>query len=261
MSFTDSHAHLDDLRFDSDRDAVVERAYAADVARILTIAEATQPAAVEKTMVLVSEHNFLWMALGIHPHEARHATGALLDEVENLARQPRLLAWGEIGLDYHYDHSPRDVQQSVFREQLQRARGVRLPVILHCREAWDEGLRILDEEWAASGLGGILHCFSGTPEIARRALDWGFLISFAGNVTFPRAEALRTAAAAVPLERLLIETDCPYLAPQTVRGKRNEPAFVVEVAAELGRLHNLSCEEMGARTTENFLRLFPQART
>ena len=261
MSFTDSHAHLDDARFDSDRDAVVERAYATDVTRILTIAEATQPAAVEKTMVLVSEHNFLWMALGVHPHEARHATDALLDEMENLVQQPRVLAWGEIGLDYHYDHSPRNVQQSVFREQLQRARSLLLPVIIHCREAWDDCLRILEAEWAASGLGGILHCFSGAPEIARRALDWGFLISFAGNVTFPRAETLRAAAAAIPLEGLLIETDCPYLGPQAVRGQRNEPAFVVEVAAELGRLHNLSREEMGARATENFLRLFPQART
>jgi TatD DNase family protein len=259
VSYTDSHAHLDDARFDPDRAEVVERARAAGVGCILTIAEATQPAAVEKTMLLLVEHNFIWMALGVHPHEARHATAALLDEVENLVKQPRVLAWGEIGLDYHYDHSPRDVQQSVFREQLQRARSAQLPVIIHCREAWDDCLRILEEEWASSGLGGILHCFSDTSETARRALDWGFLISFAGNVTFPRAEPLRTAAAAVPLESLLIETDCPYLAPQKARGKRNEPAFVVEMAAELGRLHNLSAEEIGARTTGNFVRLFPQA--
>ena len=261
MSFTDSHAHLDDSRFDSNREAVVERARAAGVTRILTITEATQPTAVEKTMVLVSEHNFLWTALGVHPHEARHATGALFDEVENLAQQPRVLAWGEIGLDYHYDHPPRDVQRAMFREQLQHAQSLRLPVIIHCREAWDDCLRILEEEWATSGLGGILHCFSGTSEIARRALDWGFLISFAGNVTFPRGEALRAAAAAVPLEHLLIETDCPYLAPQAARGKRNEPAFVVEVAAELGRLRGMSRDEIGARTTENFLRLFPRAHT
>ncbi len=260
MSYTDSHAHLDDARFDPDRAEVIERARAAGVSCILTIAEATQPAAVEKTMLFLVEHNFLWMALGVHPHEARQATPALLDEVENLVNQPRVLAWGEIGLDYHYDHSTRDVQQSVFREQLQRARSAHLPVIIHCREAWDDCLRALEEEWASSGLGGILHCFSDSPETARRVLDWGFLISFAGNVTFPRAEALRTAAAAVPLESLLIETDCPYLGPQSVRGKRNEPAFVVETAAALGRLHNLSGEELGARSSENFLRLFPQAR-
>ena len=260
MSFTDSHAHLDDARFDADREAVLERARAAGVTRILTIAEATQPAAVEKTMVLLSEHSFLWMALGVHPHEASHATGALLDEMENLVKQPRVLAWGEIGLDFHYDHSPRDIQKSVFREQLQRARSLHLPVIIHCREAWDDGLRILEEEWVSSSLGGILHCFSGTTEAARRALDWGFLISFAGTVTFPRAEELRAAAAAVPLEHLLIETDCPYLAPQAFRGQRNEPAFVVETAAELGRLHNLAGAELAARTTENFLRLFPRAQ-
>ncbi len=260
MSYTDSHAHLDNAQFDSDRAAVVERARAADVGCILTIAEATQPAAVEKTMLLLVEHNFIWMALGVHPHEARHATPALLDEVENLVKQPRVVAWGEIGLDYHYDHSPRDVQQSLFREQLQRARSLHLPVIIHCREAWADCLRTLEEEWASSGLGGILHCFGDTPETARRALNLGFLISFAGNVTFPRAEVLRTAAAALPLESLLIETDCPYLAPQNARGKRNEPAFVVETAAELGRLHHLSGEEIGARTSDNFLRLFPQAR-
>ncbi|HXE74285.1 MAG TPA: TatD family hydrolase [Candidatus Xenobia bacterium] len=260
MSYTDSHAHLDDPRFDSDRAEALERARAADVGCILTIAEATQPVAVEKTMLLMVEHNFLWMALGVHPHEARHATGALLDEVENLMKQPRILAWGEIGLDYHYEFSPRDAQQSVFRDQLQRARAIGLPVIIHCREAWDDCLRLLEEEWASSGLAGILHCFSGTAEHARRALDWGFMISFAGNLTFPRAEVLRAVAAAIPVEQLLTETDCPYLAPQAFRGQRNEPAFVVETAAELGRLHNLSREEMGARTTENFLRLFPRAK-
>ena len=262
MSFTDSHAHLDDERFDADREAVLARAREAGVTRILTIAEATRPADVEKTLLLAAEHDgFLWVAVGVHPHEARHASDELLDELASRATQPRLLAWGEIGLDYHYDHSPRDVQQAVFRKQLQRARGLDLPVIIHCREAWDDGLRILKEEWAETKLGGILHCFSGTAEIAAQAVERGFLISFAGTVTFAKAENLRAAAASVPLEHLLVETDCPYLAPQAVRGKRNEPAFVVEVASELGRLHGLSSDEMGARTTENFLRLFPRART
>ncbi len=262
MSCTDSHAHLDDPGFDADREAVLERARAAGVIRILTIAEATHPAAVEKTLLLAAENDgFLWVAAGVHPHEARHATSDLLDELAARATQRRLLAWGEIGLDYHYDHSPRDVQQGVFRQQLRRARGLDLPVIIHCREAWDDCLRILEEEWADSRLGGILHCFSGSTAAAARAVAWGFLISFAGNVTFPKGESLRAAAATVPLEHLLIETDCPYLAPQPHRGKRNEPAFVVEVAAELGRLRGLSADEMGRRTTENFLRLFPRART
>ncbi|MGH9788269.1 MAG: TatD family hydrolase [Candidatus Acidiferrales bacterium] len=261
MSFTDSHAHLDDAKFDADRDAVLARAREAGVTCILTLAEATRPADVEKTLLLAAEHDgFLWVAAGVHPHEARHATDELLDELASRAGQRRLLAWGEIGLDYHYDHSPRNIQQEIFRKQLQRARGLDLPVIIHCREAWDDALRLLEDEWADSQLGGILHCFSGTAEVAAQAVAWGFLISFAGNVTFARAENLRAAAAAVPLQSLLIETDCPYLAPQSLRGKRNEPAHVVEVAAELGRLHGLSGEEMGERTTENFLRLFPRAR-
>lgn len=260
MAFTDSHAHLDDARFEEDRAAVLERARQAGVERILAIASGITAAECEKTLRLAGQHDFLWAAVGVHPHEAGHASEELLAELERLAANPRVLAWGEIGLDYHYDHSARDIQEAVFRQQLQRARALKLPVIIHCREAWDDCLRILGEEWAGSGLGGILHCFSGDAEVARRALDWGFLISFAGNATFLRADNLRAAARGVPLEALLIETDCPYLAPQSVRGQRNEPAFVVEVAATLAGLHGLSREEMGARTSENFLRLFPRAR-
>ncbi|MFQ5663870.1 MAG: TatD family hydrolase [Terriglobia bacterium] len=207
---------------------------------------------------MVEAHDFLWAAVGVHPHQAGHAGKDLLAELDALVQNPRVLAWGEIGLDYHYEHSPRDVQQAVLRQQLEWARARKLPVIIHCREAWDDCLKILGQEWAASGLGGILHCFSGTAEVARQGAEWGFLISFAGNVTFPRAEQIRAAARAVPAADLLIETDCPYLAPQAVRGKRNEPAQVVEVAAALGVLRGLSCEEVGALTSENFLRLFPR---
>ena len=261
MPFTDSHAHLADERFAADRAAVLARAQEAGVTRILTIAEGTKPDECETTLALAGQHDFLWVAAGVHPHEARHATDKTFDAIEKLAGSPRVLAWGEIGLDYHYDHSPRDVQEAVFRRQLQRARARKLPVIIHCRAAWDDCLEILGDEWAGAGLGGILHCFSDAAETAKRALGWGFLISFAGNVTFPRAENLRAAARAIPVERLLVETDCPYLAPQSVRGRRNEPAHVVETAAALGRLHGISGEEMGARTTANFLRLFPRAQT
>lgn len=260
MAFTDSHAHLDDDRFEADRAAVLERARRAGVERILAIANGTTRAQFEKTLALVQHHDFLWAAIGVHPHEARHANDKLLAEIETLLGEPRVLAWGEIGLDYHYDHSPRAVQQEIFRRQLQRARTMQVPVIIHCREAWDDCLKILRDEWASSHLGGVLHCFSGTTEAARQASDWGFLISFAGNVTFPRAENLRKAARAISLDQLLLETDCPYLAPQTNRGKRNEPAYVVEVAAELARLHGVAQEEIGAHTSENFLRLFPRAR-
>jgi len=258
VAFTDSHAHLDDARFDADLPAVLERARAAGVERILTIAGGTNAEELARAVRLAETHPNLWAAVGLHPHEARHASDDLLAALEDLARSPRVLAWGEIGLDYHYDHSPRETQREAFRRQLQSARALRLPIIIHCREAWDDCLALLAEEWAQAGLRGILHCFTGDAAVARRALDWGFLISFAGNVTFPRAENLRAAAGEIPLDSLLIETDCPYLAPQPLRGKRNEPAFVVETASVLGRLHGMSGEEMGARTTENFLRLFPQ---
>jgi TatD DNase family protein len=258
VAFTDSHAHLDDHRFEADRADVLARARQAGVRRILTIGNGTGPADFQKTLGLLGHDELLWGALGIHPHQASRATEASLKELEELVQLPRVLAWGEIGLDYHYDHSAPEVQQRIFRRQLQGARALKLPVVIHCRDAWDDCLQILAEEWAGSGLGGILHCFSGTMKTAERAVEEGFLISFAGNVTFPRAEGLRAVAGALRPEHLLIETDCPYLAPQPMRGKRNEPAYVAEVAAVLGRLHGLTPEEMGARTSENFLRLFPR---
>lgn len=259
MAFTDSHAHLDDEKFASDREAVLGRARAAGVERILAIGNGKQPADFRETLALAEGNEFVWAALGIHPHDARHAGAELMAALETLAKAPKVLAWGEIGLDYHYDHSPRPVQREVFCRQLESARSLKLPVVIHCREAWEDCLRILEEQWAPGMLGGILHCFSGTLAQARQALEWGFLISFAGNVTFPRAENLRATAQALPADCLLVETDSPYLAPQAVRGRRNEPAHVLETAAELGRLHGVSREEMGERTSENFLRLFPRA--
>ncbi|MBF8304974.1 MAG: putative deoxyribonuclease YcfH, partial [Acidobacteria bacterium] len=174
---------------------------------------------------------------------------------------PRVIAVGEIGLDYHYDHSPRDVQESVFRRQLELAEASRLPIIIHCREAWLDCLRILDEQWKRTGLGGIFHCFSGSFEDARRGLDAGFYISFAGNLTFPKAVDLRDVAARVPRDRLLIETDCPFLAPVPKRGKRNEPAFVRFVAEQLGAIWGVSVPEAAAATTRNFLEFLGKARS
>ncbi len=261
MSYTDSHAHLDDERYSEDREEVVQNAGAAGVERILTIGLGTKQEDFQRTITLVEQNSNLWAALGIHPHDAKDASPALQATLEGMVQHRRVLAWGEIGLDYHYDNSPRKIQQKVFREQLQLARGRNLPVIIHCREAWEDCLGILDEEWASSGLGGIFHCFSGTEAEARKGIEQGFLISFAGVVTFAKADDLRGVAKSLPRESLLIETDCPYLAPKPHRGKRNEPAYVVEVAGELARLHGISPEEMGAATTENFLRLFPKART
>jgi TatD DNase family protein len=173
-----------------------------------------------------------------------------------------VIAWGEIGLDYFYDHSPRDVQKAVFLRQMDLANTAELPIIIHCRpsenseNAWDDCLTMITAHWSSSGLGGILHCFTGSVDHARRALDLGFMISFAGNITFPKAQSIRDAAQMVPLDRMLIETDSPYLAPIPHRGQRNEPAFVKEVARQIGELRGLSAEEIGAQTTRNFYKFF-----
>jgi len=171
-----------------------------------------------------------------------------------------VVAVGAIGLDYHYDHSPRDVQQRVFRRQLELAEANRLPVVIHCREAWPDCLGILEEQWKRTGLGGIFHCFSGAYEDARRGLDAGFYVSFAGNLTFPKATDLRNVAARIPRDRLLIETDCPFLAPQPKRGKRNEPAFVRFVAEQLGTILGVAASEASATTTRNFLEFLGEKR-
>ena len=261
MAYTDSHAHLDDEKFHDDQLETVERAHAADVDTILTIGLGTDPSAFQSAVTLAENHPGIWAAAGVHPHDAGNSSDALLAKVEACLSHSKAVAWGEIGLDYHYDNSPRDVQREVFRQQLKLARTAKLPVIIHCRDAWAECLAILAEEWASSGLGGIFHCFTGNLSDAQRGLDWGFLISFSGIVTFPKSDAMREVARQVPIDSLLIETDCPYLAPKPYRGKRNEPAFVVEVAAELGRLHTITGEEMGDRTTANFHRLLPATAT
>jgi TatD DNase family protein len=178
------------------------------------------------------------------------------------ARHPRVIAWGEIGLDYFYDHSPREIQKTVFLRQMELAQAAKLPIIIHCRpsdnseNAWDDCLSLIQEHWSGNGLGGILHCFTGSADHARRALDMGFMISFAGNITFPKAQPIREAAQLVPLDRMLIETDSPYLAPVPHRGQRNEPAFVKEVARQIAALRALSAEEVGSRTAQNFYKFF-----
>jgi len=177
-----------------------------------------------------------------------------------LAKHEKVIAWGEIGLDYFYDHSPRDVQQHVFRDQMNLARDAKLPIIIHCRDAWSDCLNLLEEVWRPTGLGGILHCFTSTLEDARRGIEMGFLISFAGNSTYPKTQNIRDVAKALPLENILIETDAPYLAPQAYRGKRNEPAYVAEVARTIGSVRNLPPDEVASATSDNFRRFFGLAR-
>ncbi len=257
MKIIDSHAHLEFSQFDADRAAMLERARAAGVETLLAIGSGTSPQdRLDAAIPFAEQHAWIYATVGIHPHDAASATDEHFVRLDELGRHPRVIAWGEMGLDYFYDHSPRDVQQRVFRRQLADARSAKRPVVIHCRDAWDDCLRILDEEWRPSGLGGIFHCFTGTLAEARRGLDTGFLISFAGNVTYPKMQHLRDVARELPLENLLTETDSPFLPPQGRRGKRNEPAFVVEVAQALANVRNLAPDEIAAITAGNFRRFF-----
>src|SRR6202167_4533025 len=204
MNLIDSHAHVDVSDFDADRDAMLDRARTAGVGTILAIGNGPELEKLGAAIPYAEAHDWIYAAAGIHPHEAKQATDAHYAELERIAQNPRLIAWGEIGLDYHYDHSPRDVQANVFRHQLTQARAASRPVIIHCREAWPDCLNILREDWGSSGLGGIFHCFTGTLEEARLGIEMGFLISFAGNVTYPKAQNLREVARELPLERMLV---------------------------------------------------------
>jgi len=260
--FVDSHAHLDGEQFDSDRDEVITRARDAGVRTIVAIGNGDGPDQVDCGIRLAEKYDFIYATLGIHPHEAKLANDAAYEQMERLARHPKVIAWGEIGLDYFYDHSPRDVQKNVFVHQMELAASVKLPLVIHCRpsdgsdDAWQDCLSLLREHWAPKGLGGILHCFTGTWAQAKSALDMGFMISFAGNITFPKAQQIRDAAMEVPVERLLVETDSPFLAPVPNRGRRNEPAFVKDTARKLGELRGMSAEEVGVRTSQNFYNFF-----
>jgi TatD DNase family protein len=263
--FVDSHAHLDGKQFDSDRDAVIARAREAGVRTMVAIGNGDGPPTLEAGIQLAEKYAFMYATIGIHPHEARLADDAAYQTMEKLARHPKVIAWGEIGLDYHYDHSPRETQKQVFARQMELAAAAKLPIVIHCRpsdgsdNAWEDCLGMIQDQWAPRGIGGILHCFTGNAAQAKRALDMGFMISFAGNLTFPKAQQIRDAAIEVPLDRMLIETDAPYLAPVPHRGKRNEPAFVKETARRLGELRALSVEEVGERTSSNFYNFFKLA--
>jgi TatD DNase family protein len=295
--YIDSHAHLEGKQFDSDRGEMLARAKEAGIEAILAIGIGDGPGTLDCAIKLAEQQDpgiphvekremwgtpgsgdaasepddhlhrrpdqpKLYATVGIHPHEAGLAKESDYEELARLAEHPKVIAWGEIGLDYYYDHSPRDVQKDVFVRQMELAKTAKLPIVIHCRpsdnseNAWDDCLDLIRDQWSSSGLGGILHCFTGAWRHASKALDMGFMISFAGNMTFPKAQQIRDAAAQVPLERVLIETDSPFLAPVPHRGKRNEPAFVAEVARQLGELRGISQEEAGLLTAQNFYRFF-----
>lgn len=256
--FVDSHAHIDGEEYNADRDAVVERAREAGVRAILNVGTGDpQSGAFERAVRVAESYENVYAAVGVHPHDARLFNEEAAARLQSLVRNHScIIAWGEIGLDYHYDHSPREVQREVFRQQLRIARELSLPVIIHSREADDETVSILLEEVRGARVRGIMHCFGGSLQMAESLMELGFMISFAGNVSFKKAEELREVARKIPLERLLLETDCPYLTPVPYRGKRNEPARVREVAECLAGLHSLTTEEMGRITTNNFSRFF-----
>ena len=257
MQIIDSHAHLEFAQFDEDRDAMLDRARAAGVQTLLAIGSGTGPLErLDAAIPFAEEHDWIYATVGIHPHDASAATEEHFVQLDKLARHPRVIALGELGLDYYYDHSPRDVQQQVLRWQLEQARAAKLPIVIHCRDAWDDCLAILDQDWRSSGLGGIFHCFTGMLDEARRGMEMGFMVSFAGNVTYPKMQYLRDVAREIPLERLLTETDSPFLPPQGRRGKRNEPAFVVEVAEALANVRDLAPEEVAATAATNFRQFF-----
>ena len=255
--FIDSHAHIDGPEFDADRDEVIERASAAGVSVILNVGTGDPHSdAFERAVDLGRKHTNLYTAIGTHPHDARLYDDKAEEKIKTLIESERVIAWGEIGLDFHYDNSPRDVQIEVFKRQLRAARECDLPVVIHTREAEPETINILKREYADAGRRGVFHCFSGSMDLAQKAVELGFIISFSGIVTFKKADELRAVAKQVPLDRLLIETDCPYLSPIPYRGKRNEPTYVVEVARCLASIHGIELEEMASITTDNFHQFF-----
>lgn len=256
--FVDSHAHIDGEEYDADRDEVIERAREAGVCAILNVGTGDpQSGTLERAIEVAEKYEGVYAAVGVHPHDARLFDDKAAERLQRLTKQSsRIIAWGEIGLDYHYDNSPRDVQREVFTRQLRLAREAGFPVIIHTREADDETVKILHDEWKDVEQGGVMHCFSGGRSMMEAVVELGFMISFAGTITFKKADDLREVARHVPLERLLVETDCPYLTPVPFRGRRNEPARVVEVARRLGELHQLTLEEIGRLTTDNFARFF-----
>ena len=264
--FVDSHCHIDGPEYDADREEVIARARDAGVTMMLNVGTGDpHSGAFERAVSLAETHEEIYCTIGVHPHDAKLFDGAAQQRLTDLAKQcARVIAWGEIGLDYHYDHSPRDVQREVFRRQLRIARSLNLPVVIHSREADDDTISILGEELSGitpvshpqASRAGVLHCFGGRLTMAEQAIDLGFYVSFAGTLTFKKADDLRAIAQALPLDRLLIETDCPYLTPVPFRGKRNEPARVVETARSLAKLKGIAFEEIGRITSENFTRLF-----
>ncbi|MGA2167128.1 MAG: TatD family hydrolase [Terracidiphilus sp.] len=264
----DSHAHIDSERYAGDRAAMLTRAWEAGVGAVLAIGIGEHPSQMHQALDLCRQFNGqpnvprLYASAGVYPHSTHEIDPAVLGELDRLLAEPEVIACGEIGLDYYHQGAPHPVQRQGLIRQLEIADARKRPILIHCRprdgatDAWDDLFEILDAHWRPTGLGGVMHCFGGGWEQARRALDLGFLVSFAGNLTYPKAQPLRDVAARLPLEAVLVETDAPWLAPAPDRGKRNEPAWVTRTAHTLAGLLAVSEEEIASATTKNFLRLF-----
>jgi len=268
----DSHAHLDSERYADDRAAMLARAWEAGVGTVLAIGIGEQAVGMDGALAVCREFNpqsargagfpRLYASAGVYPHNTHEIDESILAKLDGLLAEPEVIACGEIGLDYYHEGAPHAVQCEGLIKQLEIATARRRPILIHCRgtdestDAWDDLLAVLEEHWRHTGLGGVMHCFGGGWEQARRSLDLGFLISFAGNLTYPKAQPLRDVAARIPLDGMLVETDAPWLTPAPDRGKRNEPAFVARTAQALAELLGISAEEIASATTKNFLRLF-----
>ena len=269
---TDSHAHLDHARYAEDRDFVLARAWEAGVRTILSIGIGEGPSSMDGALRLARDNRgkpqmpVIYASAGVHPQDAAVCDSLALANLDALLDEPEVIACGEIGLDfYHPENPPIETQREAFRTQMELAAAHGKPILIHCRtgtafgpdaDAWEQTLAMLEQHWAPTGLGGILHCFSGDRAHAERALSLGFLISFAGNLTYPASEPLRKIAQSLPLDRILVETDCPFLAPVPERGKRNEPALMQHTAELLAQLRGLAPDELARHTTANFHRLF-----
>lgn len=255
--FIDTHAHLTFPEFNDDLTAVIQRAKEAKIQAIVNIA--LDEAAIKKSLQISADNpGYVLMAAGRHPHEAKDFPESYVALLHQLAKEKKIVALGEMGLDYHYKHSPIEIQKEVFARQLQLAQELKLPAIIHSREATADTIEIINRKnhGESGGIRGVLHCFNGDMELARAALKIGLMISFTGNCTFPKAIQIRESIKLVPLENIMIETDCPFLAPKIFRGQRNEPSYVVEVAKQIAEIKKLSIEEVAKQTTKNAVNLF-----
>lgn len=251
--FFDTHAHLNAEQYNEDLQEVIDRALSEGISNIVVVG--FDRPTIEKAMELTEKYDFIYASVGWHPVDAIDMTEEDLQWIEELSSHPKVVALGEMGLDYYWDKSPKDIQQEVFRKQIRLAKKVKLPIVIHNRDATADIVEILKEEGAGE-VGGIMHCFSGSPEIAQECVDMNFYISLSGPVTFKNAKKPKEVADVIPLEKLLIETDCPYLTPHPHRGKRNEPSYVKLVAEQIAEIKGLSTEEVAQATTENAKKLF-----